>query len=85
MKTENWTRGPWSVGPRGKTRSRINGPGWFGLAKVVVRMNGSNEDSVQGVANANLIAAAPELYAELKKIDPKNRALAKARGDTHEN
>ena len=32
-------------------------------------------------ANAHLIAAAPELYAELARIDPTNPVLAKARGE----
>jgi hypothetical protein len=31
--------------------------------------------------NARLIAAAPELYAELERLDPQNPVLAKARGE----
>jgi hypothetical protein len=32
-------------------------------------------------ANAHLFATAPELYAELARIDPTNPVLAKARGE----
>ena len=40
-------------------------------------------DSPQEMENANayLIATAPELYAELARIDPTNPVLAKARGE----
>ena len=39
-------------------------------------------ESDNGNANAHLFATAPELYAELARIDPTNPVLAKARGET---
>lgn len=38
-------------------------------------------DEMTGRANCQLIAAAPDLYAELERLDPTNPALAKARGE----
>ena len=57
-----WTPGPWRFGRRKKWRQCIDGHGWFGLAKVVVRLSSSDKDYDEGVANAHLIAAAPTLY-----------------------
>jgi hypothetical protein len=38
-------------------------------------------DAQQAIDHAKLIAAAPELYAELNRLDPSNAALLKARGE----
>ena len=95
-----WTKGPWCVeDPETDERpgwSWISAvvPGWYGLAEVVTRMDGDTEDSPVGRANANLIAAAPDLYealCETLEIARRNEAgdyvqraeaaLAKARGE----
>ena len=41
-----------------------------------------SEPSVMVRANAALIAAAPDLYEELHRLDPTNPVLAKARGES---
>ena len=43
-----------------------DGPEWHGLARVVVRMSEDVLDLPEGVANARLIAAAPELLDALR-------------------
>lgn len=54
--------GPWELGKdRGKARRYINAPGWEELAKVVTRMEGDTDEHAEGLANAELIAAAPEI------------------------
>jgi len=66
------TTGPWvfdqGVVPtvRFEGHCHINGDNWFGLAQVAVECNG--EPSLEGEANARLIAAAPELYAALREM-----------------
>lgn len=61
-----WTPGKWEV--RGRTRGGcyafISAPGWERFAKVVVKMKGDFHEITDGLANARLIAAAPEM-AEL--------------------
>lgn len=60
------TRGPWKIeNKRGKYRVRISGAGWEEFAKVIVRMQGDEQDLEEGLANANLIASAPELLEAL--------------------
>jgi len=61
------TPGPWFVNQDedGNYRS-IGSAGWWGLAQVVVRFEGERNDDATGLANANLIAAAPDLLAALK-------------------
>ena len=93
MTEPKWTPGPWRLGHRQKAKVGVDGKGWFDLAKVVVCLKGSAEDSVEGTANAHLIAAAPDLYAALQAaFDMKvtchtewetmaRAALAKARGE----
>lgn len=43
----------------------VSGEGWRSFAPVVTRMEGKQEEDVQGLATANLIAAAPDLCAAL--------------------
>jgi hypothetical protein len=86
------TPGPWYTSRKpGSNRMRINAPGWGHLAKVVVRMSGSIGDCEDGLANARLIAAAPDLLEALKDAryalygngagNPKiDAAIAKAEG-----
>ncbi len=63
------TPGPWSLTrtPKGH-RMRVSGFGWGHFAKVVVRMDGEDEDQSEGIANANLIAAAPDLLEALNEL-----------------
>lgn len=64
------TPGPWVIGPRvtkknGAAYERICGGGWISFARVWVRMEGKGCDTPRGLANARLIAMAPELAAAL--------------------
>jgi hypothetical protein len=63
MKTPAHTPGPWKVAEREGCYRSINGVAWYGLAKVVTRMDGTERDCKDGAANARLIAAAPDLLA----------------------
>lgn len=74
-----YTRGPWKCNRRApfgedyntdKMRSTlaIDSANWASLAQVVVMVNES--PSAEGVANAHLIAAAPDLYEALNLILP---------------
>ena len=69
-----YTTGPWRISEH---RSRDNcyvridsPPHWHGFAQVVVRMSDDEEDSPEGLANARLIAAAPDMLAALKCLLP---------------
>ncbi len=101
MGEPKFTKGPWTVGKRkdknrGSAKAYIDGFSWDGLASVWVRLQNKDMDSDEGVANAHLIAAAPDLYAALAEImhmrstaagvtreaaDRARAALAKARGE----
>lgn len=68
------TPGPWSIVRRDGNRVDINSapdetPEWQGLAQVWVRMEDEAEDCEDGLANARLIAAAPDLLAALKAAE----------------
>jgi hypothetical protein len=64
------TPGPWwTLRTRSNLRVSINGKGWTRFAKVVVRMNDADHDSDEGLANARLIAAAPELLEALRELN----------------
>ena len=68
----------------------ISTPSWGSLARVVVKMCDDSEYSSEGVANAHLIAASPEMYKALeallsddvdfRAVDYARAVLAKARG-----
>lgn len=92
-----WTLGPSSVDYQGRPSSFIDptcrsltGAGWNEFAHVVVRLEGDDFDNPQGVANARLIAAAPDLLEALRELvefadrisgraEPEYRQLAAAR------
>lgn len=63
------TPGPWKVFPTtDKGYSAISSVKWFALAEVVTRIEGDKEDCPTGLANAHLIAAAPDMLAVLKAM-----------------
>lgn len=64
------TPGPWELDEslRGNSYTAISGEDWIELATVVTRMKSSDEYSPEGLANARLIAAAPELLAALEDM-----------------
>ena len=94
------TKGPWELDEslRGNSFTAISGDDWIELATVVTRMNMKDEDSPEGMANARLISAAPDLLAALEwaveTADTEQYeadwyaaarvAIAKARGVRHE-
>ena len=59
------TSGPWTIYRKTRTYAFIRGVGWDGFARVVKRLDGDDEDSPEGMANARLIAAAPDLLEAL--------------------
>ena len=56
----------WVLGRIDESYQYINGKGWEGFARVVVKMKGASYTSSTGEANAKLIAAAPELLNALQ-------------------
>lgn len=90
------TPGPWKLVPaKNPSYNLVCAERWHKLARVVVRMMGHGSDSEEGVANARLIAAAPELleaaekalqymrlhkYADQAWADDLASAIAKAKG-----
>jgi hypothetical protein len=72
------TPGPWRIEDVRRGGSAfISGPGtpetpggceWQDFAQVVVRMEGDDKDSEEGIANAKLIASAPALADELATL-----------------
>ena len=97
MSNENWTKGKWVV-KQGHYPSIVNVDcgGRMDIRIVVDATNLDFQDTQERQANANLIAAAPELYEALKQVlEDDNlldyvqtetlyrceKALAKARGE----
>ncbi len=79
-----WTPGPWSLGRNKSDYMQIDGglsrpQQHIGLAKVVVAFDG--DPYPQGEANADLIAAAPELYEALERL---LKWVAPIAGDNHD-
>jgi len=62
------TPGPWAVGNARKHSRWIDAPEWDRLAKVITRMDGADKECDDGLANARLIAAAPELLDALQAL-----------------
>lgn len=80
----NHTPGPWEAAPLTISYGSqsiqedyaINAPDrWYGLAKVPVTVDG--EPSEEGLANARLIAAAPELYGATCALLEQLRSLCR--------
>ena len=69
-KPEGHTPGPWEIGSEVDVTGRrsVSGKGWVRFAEVITRMSGDSEDCTDGLANANLIAAAPDLLENLEAI-----------------
>ena len=63
------TPGPWIMTRRGEHYHDIHGRRWEELARVVTKTDGAIKDSAEGMANAKLIAAAPELLEALKHLE----------------
>lgn len=73
-----FTKGPWKIdrdfhfiGQDAGTvaiSSTVYGE-WRDLARVVVRMEDDKYDCADGLANANLIASAPDMYEALVKAE----------------
>ena len=71
MTTTNHTPGPWTCEDLfgDAHHASVCSDNWMGLASVVVRFDGKREDDATGLANARLIAAAPDLLAALEDLD----------------
>ena len=65
-----WTKGPWPIKPTGDFKrivigdGLVDGPGGYEVAEVY----SDDCDRDEAMANAHLIAAAPDLYAALELI-----------------
>jgi hypothetical protein len=65
-----WTKGPWPIKPTGDFKrivigdGLVDGPGGYEVAEVY----SDDCDRDEAMANAHLIAAAPDLYAALEAI-----------------
>lgn len=79
-KSVNFTPGPWSRSQIGGHYPIYDGHSAVPAATVHERMYFTGEGTAN--ANAHLIAAAPELYSELERLDPENPTLRKARGES---
>lgn len=65
MQTQH-TPGPWRIeDKRSRGRTLISGDGWVRLCDVYTVMEGCREPYPEGMANARLIAAAPDLLDAL--------------------
>ena len=65
-----WTQGPWPIKPTGDFKrivigdGLVDGPGGYEVAEVY----SDDCDRDEAMANAHLIAAAPDLYAALEEL-----------------
>lgn len=63
------TPGPWELtGPTKKGYRHLSANKWSSFAKVVTVFEGHEIESTEGLANAHLIAAAPEMLDFIEKI-----------------
>ena len=66
-----WTKGPWPIKPTGDFKrivigdGLVDGPGGYEVAEVY----SDDCDRDEAMANAHLIAAAPDLYAALDNLE----------------
>ena len=85
--TDKHTPGPWTLGPsdQGVNFTAVNSLHWEELCVVVTRMAEHDKDSISGLANAKLIAAAPEMLSALKAAEIAFREMCEWHGATHTN
>lgn len=64
------TPGPWKEGREFENGLYVgvSGHGWSNFAKVVIRMDGATTDRPEGLANLELILAAPTMRSALETI-----------------
>ena len=63
-----YTPGPWVISNlTQKGYRRISGDKWSYFAKVVTLLEGSETESIEGLANVRLIAVAPEILEALER------------------
>ena len=62
------TQGPWAVSNYYAGKASISGENWGGFATVVTKLDGDESEYGEGLANARLIVAAPDLLAALENI-----------------
>jgi len=62
------TQGPWAVSNYYAGKASISGKDWGGFATVVTRLDGDENEYGEGLANARLIAAAPDMYTALQSM-----------------
>jgi hypothetical protein len=71
MSNENWTKGEWEIleydSFDGVTIGQPAGYGYYHIASAPERGDGGEDDEEMN-ANANLIAAAPDLYLAVKEL-----------------
>lgn len=65
-----FTPGPWSFGRKENDTHtvHVDGQGWDRFCSIIVRVDDEHLDDKTGIANANLIVAAPELYNALSDL-----------------
>jgi len=62
------TQGPWAISNYYAGKASISGKDWGGFATVVTRLDGDENEYSEGLANARLIAAAPDMLAALEEL-----------------
>jgi hypothetical protein len=68
MLEKHFTKGSWKLTRSKKGhKMRVSGDDWGEFASAYVRMSDEKNDSKEGLANAKLIAAAPELLKACEK------------------
>lgn len=92
MSEQNWTKGPWKSHAYNQRMGSLIS--WGDISKgESIAIAVAQKDAKEGIANANLIAAAPEMYEALACLidvcdgnyreltDEMQLVLAKARGE----
>ena len=89
MSNENWTKGEWEIGDCNNQCCEVSITNQRGECSTICldRLDrftaGFIMERSEMLANAHLIAAAPELYKELKYAEEILREVAKVSGLTH--
>lgn len=61
------TPGPWRLRKcKNECYAKVDADKWTGFARIVIRMRSFSFDNMEGLANANLIAAAPDLLSAVE-------------------